>query len=351
MISWRRSMLALSALGCVLPQAGGGQPAALPTWERLPSIPDRVGFAGSFAGVHERTLLVAGGANFPDKAPWEGGTKVWHDRVFALTPGASAWREIGHLPMANGYGVSISTPEGVLLIGGGDARGNFAEVTRVRLVEGSAVVDSLPALPLPLAMAAGALVGRTVYVAGGVDDPAATRAQSVFLALDLDDTDSGWQRLESWPGPARMLATAAALDGTFYLVGGAGLHAGPDGKPVRDWLLDAYAYTPSLGWKRLADLPRPVVAAPSPAPTVRGRVLVLGGDDGSQLITPPTSHPGFPRSVLAYETTTGTWHEAGTLPFSLVTTSAILTSECVIIPGGEARPGVRSTEAWRARLP
>ena len=29
-------------------------------------------------------ILVAGGANFPDKKPWEGGKKVWYDTVFVL---------------------------------------------------------------------------------------------------------------------------------------------------------------------------------------------------------------------------------------------------------------------------
>ena len=38
-------------------------------WERLPSIPNTVGVASPFAGVSHGVLLVAGGANFPDKKP------------------------------------------------------------------------------------------------------------------------------------------------------------------------------------------------------------------------------------------------------------------------------------------
>ncbi|MCB1133825.1 MAG: galactose oxidase, partial [Verrucomicrobiae bacterium] len=48
------------------------------SWKELPPLPDAHGFAGAFAGSVEGSLVVAGGANFPDKAPWEGGTKVWH---------------------------------------------------------------------------------------------------------------------------------------------------------------------------------------------------------------------------------------------------------------------------------
>jgi len=63
-------------------------------------LPDREGFAGSYAGVSGGALIVAGGANFPDKRPWEGGTKIWYDRIFVLEPAASTWRTVGRLPHA-----------------------------------------------------------------------------------------------------------------------------------------------------------------------------------------------------------------------------------------------------------
>lgn len=350
MTAWRHSLLALCALSCVMPLSGNSQPAPILQWTRLPSIPDPIGFAGSFAGVIEGTLLVAGGANFPGKAPWEGGTKVWHDRVFILKKDAPAWEEAGRLPAPNGYGVSVSTPEGVLVIGGGDAHRHFTEVLRLNLRRGSVTIEHLPPLPLPLAMVSGALLGRTVYVAGGIDTPTALHAQSVFLGLDLDHLAGGWRSLATWPGTGRLLATTAAFEGAFYLVGGASLQGGPDHQPVRKVLRDAYKYTPGKGWQRLADLPRPVVAAPSPTATASGRVLVFGGDDGSQLGLPPTTHPGFARSVLAYHAATDAWTDVDTLPFSLVTTTALVSGDRVIVPGGEVRPGVRSIEVWSGRF-
>ena len=36
-----------------------------------------VGLAGAYSGIVEDKLLVLGGANFPDKYPWEGGVKTW----------------------------------------------------------------------------------------------------------------------------------------------------------------------------------------------------------------------------------------------------------------------------------
>ena len=59
-------------------------PAAKFVWGQLPPLPDRHGFAGGFAGVSHDALIFAGGANFPDAPPWDGGKKVWYDSIFVL---------------------------------------------------------------------------------------------------------------------------------------------------------------------------------------------------------------------------------------------------------------------------
>jgi N-acetylneuraminate epimerase len=317
-------------------------------WRQLPAIPDREGFAGSYAGVSGRALIVAGGANFPDKRPWEGGTKIWYDRAFVLEPNATAWREAGRLPLPGGYGVTIDLDEGALLIGGGDAKRNFSEVWLARWGARGLEFATWPSLPRPLAMAAGAKVGRTLYVAGGLDKPDATRAQAAFFALDLDRVAAGWRELPTWPGPERMLATAGTHGGEFFLFSGARLVTDAQGKATREWLRDGYRFSPASGWKRIADLPRVAVAAPSPAPAVDGKLLVIGGDDGAQVAVVPTEHKGFPRDVLAYDPAKDAWTRAGETPFALVTTSLAVWRGQVVIPGGEQRPGVRSTAVWAA---
>lgn len=316
------------------------------SWTSLPALPDREGFAGSFAGVSRDTLIVAGGANFPDKRPWEGGAKIWYDRVFVLEATSTAWREAGRLPKAGGYGVSITTGEGFVLIGGGDAKRNFDEVWLARWDGKTVAFTSWPRLPKPLAMAAGAIVGQTIFVAGGLDRPDAPQAQQSFFALDLEKLSAGWRELAPLPGPERMLATAGGQDGAFYLFSGAHLIADAQGKTSREWLRDAYRYTPAAGWKRIADLPRVSVAAPSPAAVVNGKLLVLGGDDGTQISVAPTAHQGFPHDVLAYDPKSDTWTRMGEVPFSLVTTTLTTWRGQIVVPGGEATPGVRSPLVW-----
>ncbi len=97
------------ALLCLCKVGLGASPIA---WEKGPSVPDEHGFAGPFAGVSSGTLVVAGGANFPDSYPWEGGSKVWHDRIFLLPEGAKEWTVSSlRLPKALAYGVSVSLPD------------------------------------------------------------------------------------------------------------------------------------------------------------------------------------------------------------------------------------------------
>lgn len=317
-------------------------------WRELPPIPDSEGFAGSYAGTSGNALIVAGGANFPGKRPWEGGEKVWYDRVFVLEDGGQSWREAGSLPQAGGYGSSVQLDDGVLLIGGGDARRHFAEVWLARWDGRRVDFEAWPALPIALAMTAAARVGHTIYLAGGLERPDAAESQRICLALDLGALDAGWREVAPWPGPERMLATAGCLRGEFLLCGGARMISGPQGLAAREWLRDAYALAPETGWRRVADLPRPVVAAPSPAVEVAGRLLVIGGDDGAQVAAHPAEHQGFPRSMLAYDPDADLWTSAGDAAVALVTTTLAVWKGHFVIPGGEQRPGVRSPAVWAA---
>ncbi|TDU70586.1 galactose oxidase-like protein [Prosthecobacter fusiformis] len=325
--------------------------AAEEDWTALPTLPDAEGFAGSFAGVSGGALLVAGGTNFPDKRPWEGGTKIWYDTIYALEEPEGPWMKVGQLPTPNGYGVSITTEDGLVCIGGGDAGGNFRDVFRLRYADGKVTTQALPMLPKACAFMAGAEMGGVMYVAGGIETPTATKALGTFWALDLKKVDLGWQELPPCPGPARILATMAAHEGVVYLISGAGLKADAEGKPAREWLSDAWSFQPNQGWKKIATIPRVAVAAPSPASVVDGQIIVLGGDDGVNVnFEPKEKHPGFPREILAYDPGSDTWSGIGDLPFSLVTTPAVEWKGRTVIPGGEARPGKRSPAVWSGKI-
>ena len=334
----------LRLLLCLMTSTIALSAADLP-WSPLPSLPDERGFAGSFAGVVNGTLMVAGGTHFRDKMPWEGGTKLWYDTLYALDKPDGAWRVAGKLPQPNGYGVSITTAQGWIILGGGNATEHFREVFWVQREA------KLPPLPKPCAFMCGCESEGVIYLCGGIETPTATTAMNTFWALDLKQPDAKWQELPPCPGKPRILACMAAVDGVVHLFSGAALHAGKDGKPEREWLNDAWAYQQGAGWKKLPDMPRVAVAAPNPAPVIGHKILVIGGDDGANVnFEPKEKHPGFPRSVLAFDVKSQTWSQAGEVPFSLVTTNAVPWQKQIVIPGGEARPGVRSPKVWSGAL-
>jgi N-acetylneuraminate epimerase len=319
-------------------------------WQQLPPLPDPLGVAAPFAGVSNGALLVAGGANFPDNMPWEGGQKVWHDKVWVLEKPEGQWREAGKLPRPLAYGVSLTVNGTLLWIGGSDAEHHYPDVLSYAW-RGARLVNSevTPGpLPIPLANAAGAVdAGQNVYVACGSSEPGEKAATNRVFTARFHGEAPKWRELPPLPAEPRLLPVAAADGESFHLFGGAALEE-KDGKVARRYLTDAWRYTAKEGWKRLAEMPKPCVAAPSPAPVSNGGVLLIGGDDGSLAgFSPPEKHPGFPGTVLRYDLATDKWSEAGKTPAPRATVPCVPWQGACVIPSGEVRPGVRSPEVWR----
>lgn len=332
------------------------------TWGELAPIPNQFGFAGSFAGTSNNTLIVAGGANFPDGgAPWTGSKKVWTDQIFVLEQPTGKWKLAGHLPQPMGYGVSISYQNKLICIGGGNAAGHSAAVLVLSYVNGKIVTEHWPGLPQPLANSCGAIVGHTIYLAGGLLHPDDKSTAHIFWAFDLNDPKKSiWKKLDTWPGPARMLSIAGSAHNRFFLFSGTDLED-KNGAAHRRYLNDAYKFTPGKGWGKLADLPSPVVAAAGPAYNMHNaELLIFGGDDGKLADVAATlkeKHPGFSTVVLSYHIATNTWANAFTIKtnkhadaatnpngslWAPVTTNSVMWNGSLVIPGGEVRPAVRT---------
>jgi len=341
-------------------------------WSELPPLPDPQGFAGSFAGTSEGALVVAGGANFPDGRPWDGATKVWHDRVFVLADPGGEWKAGLKLPRPLGYGVSVTWNEEdrtrVICLGGGDAERHYADVFSLRWTDGDLEITELPPMPGPAAFFCGAMVGNTIYVAGGRAQPDSDEALRTFWALDLSQPSDArkWEVLEPWPGRPRMQAVAAVQSGWFFLVGGVALDPDKEGDDKRIFLNDGYRYDPAKKrWTPIAPTPRFAAAAPTPAiPLGQSHFAIVGGDDGEnafRVADLKDDHPGFPADVLSYHVVTDTWVTVGRFPKDLgaglwppVTTNTTWWKDAdgtdrYVVPSGEARPGVRTPQVVWAK--
>ncbi len=328
---------------------------------KIADLPNALGVAGPFCGLIDNCLVVAGGANFPDRPPWEGGTKVWQRDVYLLDSPSGTWKRAGELPRPLGYGVSISVSDGLMCIGGSDRQQHYADVSLLQLDGGTIRVVELTPLPIPLANMAGALVGSTAIVGGGNFEPGEKSASARYFALDvgiepIHSKRNQWREIERFPGEARILAQAASLQNAFYVFGGIAL-VQPDDvdstpAPRRKYLKDGWRWNAKIGWTRIADLPTPLAASPTPCPSVAvDCFLVAGGDDGSRLDFQPVSeHPGFSNQILVYHASTDRWVEAGAIDTPRVTTGFVPWNGKFVIPSGEVRPGVRSPEVCEIEI-
>ena len=192
--------------------------------------------------------------------------------------------------------------------------------------------------------------GTLFWCSAGATEPNEEAALNRLFALDLNSQHPTWHELEPCPGKARILPVAAVLSDSLYIAGGAALES-TNGKSARGYLHDAWRYQLGKGWERIADLPRPAVAAPTPAPASDQKFYIFGGDDGSLVgFQPVPQHPGFPKSFLTYDARNNTWNLADGLPVSWAVLPTALWHGRWILPNGEVRPGVRSPEVWSVAL-
>ncbi|HEX9792518.1 MAG TPA: sodium/solute symporter [Planctomycetota bacterium] len=323
-------------------------------WESLPSIPDHIGRGGLFAGTHGGVLLIAGGTNFP-----AGADKVWHDEIWALAPDGTEWIDAGRLPQALGYGASVGTPDGLVLVGGEDAEHAVTSVLRLRWDPAARKVsiDALPPLPQATTFLAGGLLGTELCVVGGRRSkrPEDLSVHTLILDLSAPAGERAWRAGTPFPGVARAKAAAAVQDDGFgprlYLFGGevAAPRAPDEGDGHRYryrndvWSFDVGRRNGRGHWQRRADMPRPAGAA-AVAAYGQSHLLLFSGSVSAYENLPSEAVPDFVPGMLAYHTLTDTWVRAGNMPQGVATTVAVPWRGGIVIPSGETRPRVRTAQ-------
>ena len=333
-------------------------------WSELATLPpgqgqtEQPGLAGPFAGVHRGALIIAGGANFPNKPLWET-AKVWHDDIFVLVKEGDThvWRDGGKLPLPLAYGAAVTTPAGVVCIGGDAGESIRAEVFLLQWTGDQVRRTDYPPLPGPCAYGQATLAGDTIYLAGGQSGKTLETALTNLWALDLSNKGTSafaWQELQPWPGANRAFNLTATqhngYDTCVYVMSG----RRGEGADI-EFLTDVWEYnTRKKTWRPRTPMPRCAMAGTALG-YGQSHLYVLGGADGSlwdQVDTLRDNHPGFPKEALLYHTITDTWTSAGSMPANHVTTVPVVWEGDMVIPSGEIRPRVRSPVLWKvAPLP
>lgn len=331
-----------------------------------------LGVAGPVTGMHKDVLFVAGGANFPEAMPWQGGAKKYHaaihvyvmkQRKLKLLPKSFS------LPSNVAYAASCNTAQGVLYAGGENEKGISDKVWLMIWDNKTEEIlfKTLPALPIAVTNAATTVIGNTVYVAGG---ETAANTSGQFLSLDLNNTSAGWKKLADIPQPLShtVITHIAGKKGDkIYLCGGRKKNS----NGISTLYANVFVYDIATNnWVEKKALPYALSAGTGIMDDAKN-MLLFGGDKGivfnetetliaaikaetdpvkKQELTQKknklqSEHPGFSKEVLLYNIKTDTWKIIGSIPFDTpVTTTAVKWNSSVIIPSGEIKAGVRSPQ-------
>ena len=354
------SLVIILLTACVHVAVADGRAGQIPAetslleWTRLPDLPDELGVAGAFVGVHNDVLIVAGGTHF-SRPEWAT-SKIWENRVHVLsrTESGYVWQNGGSLPRFIAYGAAVSTSEGVVCMGGNDVHATFRDVFVLRWNPATHSIErsQFPSLPRPCAYGQAVLVGNTIYFAGGQSGADLSTAMQNFWSLNLscrhNPEEFTWEEREAWPGPPRAFNLTVCQHNGYeecvYVISGRRKDRGNV-----QFLSDVWEFSPASGqWRRRQDAPRCVMGGTGIG-LGQSHIFVLGGADGSLFLQTDElrdRHPGFPREALAYHTITDRWTSAGVSPCNHLATVPVMWHGRAIIASGETKPRVRSPSVW-----
>ena len=319
----------------------------------LKSIPDAAyakGVSAPFCGVVGDALVVAGGANFPDKSLLEGGAKRVYADIWAHTDGE--WAHVGVLPDSTAYGATFAV-DGALVLAGGNVCGVTTDkVYELSLQGGAAVLRALPPLPEPMEQCGWTRDGDRLYLAGGVGTTA-------VYACTIGEYV--WTRLADLPEPL-VQPVAFASGGSLYVWGGFNpetLEVSDKGLviPIDSSVIPAEE--PESPWREAPSIPDGGTFVGATGATLPdGRLAVVGGvnraifaralhntpEDRIPYLSKEPAEYQFRQAVYAFEPASGAWTLLGADPACALAGPGVAVRPAggLYVAGGELKPGVRS---------
>ncbi len=353
------------------------------SWKKISIIPSSdanvsLGSAGTINGISNNVFIVAGGSNFPNVKPWDGGKKSYSDKIYVLEKRGNnfIWnKEVKSvLPEPIAYCGSTSAPSGIVYVGGENENGfsNKCFLLKWNKQKNQFDIKALPDLPLALTNISVTNIDNVIYAVGGDE---ANYSSSNFFSLDLTDRIISWKMLPDLP-IALANATAVAQNGKsemeIFVIGGRSKMS----SGISDWHNTASAFDlQKLRWKNCANFSGGIyttdLSALPGVPMGKNEILMTGGDNGdifhkietpiskiaiakspegkakriSEKINLSIHRKGFDKSLLLYNANSNVCTKIGELPFlAHVTTTDVKCGNEIVISNGEIKPGVRTPD-------
>lgn len=305
--------------------------------------------AGTFSGIHNDALIIAGGSYFDNE------TEVFSDAITVITknPGLVHdqvntdnaisieklnWtRSEQTLTTPSSDGASATSSIGLICIGGDNSEGLVDNVVLLKWdsVSRKILKEDLPPLPSPVKPLAG-ILNDILYVSASIEQNG--EYKNKFWALDIKKYGQegfNWIELPPYTGTARVNAVSGIQDGSFYIIGG-NKTSRTDNLSEKTTLTDCYRFTPTSNdsmngtWTNIADIPINLNNAINNAlPMGQEHLIIINGNcDKSE----------FASNIYAYHTITDTWRKIGEAPPLIGSANVSAWTNQFVIPYAQTSP-------------
>jgi N-acetylneuraminic acid mutarotase len=263
-------------------------------------------------------------------------------RVQVYDPRTNRWMERAAMPVALTHTSAAVVGDTVWFAGGfvGDGAGPVtAAVWRY-----AAHLDRWlpgPSLPAPRGGGALAIVGRTLHYFGGFESDRDSDASDHWL-LDVD-SGTAWHSGPSMPLGRGQLGTAT-LNGAIYAVGGQFGHDSGARDLARVHRYDAAAER----WSEVAPLPAPRSHAEGSTFDAQNEILVLGGRNNRDA---ESTEDELLQDIVAYDPVTDLWLDLDRLPRTTTgPVAAVLGDQLIVAGGGTGTEETAQRDAWSIKF-
>lgn len=345
-------------------------------WSELPiadGLEKQKGLAGASSGLSNDVMLIVGGSNFEEGVPWKGGQKKYFSDIYVVQKDGKnfVWaKKTYKLPFNLAYAATVSTPKGLVCIGGENENGISQKVFVLQWnnEKQEVVFHYLPDLPFGITNASATILDNKIFVLGGETK---TKTLHSFYQFNVNSDVATWQKLPDLP-LALSHSVAVIQSNNLFLFGGrAKTESG-----ISKLSNKAFRFDPKKNeWKTIKNVADKNIEIPALSAGVgvalgKDKILLIGGDKGNifsqiemynakiiqskdeneksslqkEKVALLENHQGFSKDIYVYDIRKNSWTKFGEMPMiTPVTTNLVKWGDVIFIPSGEIKPGIRTT--------